>query len=72
MKTCPHCGKLITALGVEVSATMRLDPVLGYSSIEDVLGTNDFFCLDCGNSFDFSFGEAIEKEFIDIYEKGEQ
>lgn len=69
MKLCPYCNKELTTLGVVVSATMLLDSMTGYSSIEDVEETIGYYCPECGAELDFDKARELENDIVEELEK---
>jgi len=65
--TCPSCGKKLDDIGVCVRAQIHFDTLNAeYSSVEEIEGTDSYYCPECGNDLPF---EETDK-FIE--EVGEQ
>lgn len=61
MKVCSYCGKELTAIGVVVRAIMLLDSITGYSDVEEVEETIDYYCPECGVALDFDSADELAK-----------
>lgn len=68
MKTCPYCNKDIKQLGVVVQATLTLDPINGFSSVQEVEDTLGYYCTECGATLDFEKAAKLADEMFDAYE----
>jgi len=69
MKTCPYCNKELSTLGVVVCATMLLDSITGYSSVQEVEDTIGYYCPDCGADLDFDKASELANEMVEELEK---
>lgn len=68
MTNCPHCHKPIDELGLVVQATQTLSPE-GYSPIEEIEHTIEYYCPRCGNTLPTPLAQELEEEFIEQYDK---
>lgn len=70
MTHCPYCSKELESLGAVVRATQILTPELGWSSIQEIEETVEYYCPECGCTLDFDQASELADAMIDAYEKG--
>jgi len=61
MVDCPYCGKKLDPLGVVVRATMFLDSTTGYSPVNEIEETLEYYCPECGADLDFDSADELAK-----------
>ena len=71
MTNCPHCHKPLYELGLVVQATQILSPITGYSHIEEIEHTIEYYCPRCGNTLPTDLAQELEEEFIEQYHNDE-
>ena len=69
MTNCPHCHKSLSELGLVVQATQTLSPMEGYSPIEEIEHTIEYYCPSCGNTLPTELAQELEEEFVNHYDK---
>lgn len=66
MVDCPYCGKKLDPLGVVVRATMLLDSTIGYSKVEEIEETIEYYCPECGADLDFDSADELVKSMEEL------